>query len=109
MSSSTQENTEQLSFCEKIGKSVTESDAVHPRFTGTADEQQIHEFQIEHDFYCRNCDIFFAPTILGLRQHFKPGRINHKSTKKCIYCKGCVYEYYLNERLKFYHDCAEKK
>lgn len=91
----------------KLSRNTTESDAIHPRFL-EPNEKEIRRFQIEHEYFCQSCGLFFAPTVLGLREHFKPGRILHLSTRDCIYCKKAVYDYYLNNRIRYYHDCTER-
>lgn len=82
----------------------TESDAVHPRFH-VPDEEETKEYQEQHYFYCPMCQIYMAPTDVGLRSHFKESRIYHKSYGNCDYCKGPAYIYTLNKEKHIFHNC----
>lgn len=85
-------------------ESRTEFDAVHPRFA-KPEEVEVRQYQTEHDYFCEQCDMFFAPTVRALKYHFKSGRISHTSCGSCFYCKGPVYEYGQNNVGRLYHIC----
>lgn len=86
----------------------TEFDAAHPRFVDPDEAEEV-KFQTEHDFYCEACRLFFAPTVEALKVHFKGDLVEHKPYGVCLYCKGHVYSYKLNERVCLYHICTRKK
>lgn len=83
----------------------TVSDAVHPRFDAPPDEQLSIEYKRKHFYYCPQCNDFMAPTTLALREHFSPERIKHERTEPCVYCKGPVYVYNINNETRVHHDC----
>lgn len=85
-------------------KSFTEFDAVHPRFRKEATED-ISSYEKANYYYCKQCNLFFAPTVLGLETHFTKEIIKHNCFGSCFYCKGKVYEYYLNETSLVFHNC----
>lgn len=91
----------------KNREQITESDAVHPRFADPPAENDVANYHRTFDYFCPTCYVYFAPTVLGLREHFKKGRIDHTFKDKCVYCKMPVYEYTLNERTKKYHECTK--
>lgn len=89
----------------KIDKNaLTESDAVHPRFQKETTEE-ISTYEKNNYYYCKQCKLYFAPTVLGLETHFGKEIIKHNSFGVCLYCKGDVYEYYLNETSLVFHNC----
>lgn len=85
----------------------TESDAIHPRFH-KASKEVTEEYQREHHYYCSLCRAYFAPTVLGLREHFRVGRIDHIPIASCIYCTGPVYNYSIDNKIKIYHECNDR-
>ena len=87
--------------------SRTENDAVHPRFTEPKDPILIREYQIANDYYCEQCRLFFAPTVLGLKTHFKEDMVQHRPVGNCFYCNGPVFAYSFNNRRKIHHSCNE--
>lgn len=92
-------------FVEKK-KSVTESDAVHPRFLDTEkSNSNQNEYETKNYYYCEECKLFFAPDDKGLRIHFKEDIIKHTPTGNCFYCNGPVYTYLLHDKKYNYHNC----
>ncbi|ENN76536.1 hypothetical protein D910_08324 [Dendroctonus ponderosae] len=83
---------------------ITEFDAVHPRFQ-PEDEAVALRYQQEHYYFCQQCNLFFAPTVTGLKVHFKGDMVKHKTCGSCFYCQGPVYEYSINSERKVYHSC----
>lgn len=88
-------------------ETVTESDAVHPRFI-KEDPEEIREYELHNYYFCQQCNIFFAPTVQGLKTHFKGDIVRHEAIGSCFYCKGKVYEYSLDNKLRVYHNCKDK-
>ncbi|CAH0564181.1 unnamed protein product [Brassicogethes aeneus] len=86
-------------------EAYSEFDAAHPRFI-KQNEEDVLKFQTENHYYCKQCKFFFAPTVLGLKTHFKGDVVKHAPYEKnCVYCEGSVYEYYLNNVRQYYHNC----
>lgn len=83
------------------------SDAVHPRFANKQDSEEINKFQIENDYFCIQCKLFFSPTPEGLRIHFDGIIVEHKPFGTCFYCNGNVFEYRFKNNREFYHDCPK--
>lgn len=93
------------SFVEKK-RSVTESDAVHPRFLNAEKSQNVQDdYEANNYFYCETCKLYFAPDDKGLRIHFKEDIIKHKPCGNCFYCGGPVYTYLLCNKIQKYHNC----
>lgn len=86
--------------------SYTEADAVHPRFKNETPEET-KAYQKTNYYFCKQCQLYFAPTVLGLKNHFTKQIITHTACGTCIYCKGNVYEYYLNENSCVFHNCRD--
>ncbi|KAK5641637.1 hypothetical protein RI129_010184 [Pyrocoelia pectoralis] len=93
-------------LCNKANR--TEFDAVHPRFSGPKDPQLIREFQVANDYYCEQCRLFFAPTVLALQTHFKEDMVQHQPLGNCFYCNGPVYAYSFNNRRRIHHSCGDR-
>lgn len=93
---------------DEIKKSFTEFDAVHPRFRKETSEE-ISTYEKANYYYCKQCNLYFAPTVLGLETHFTKEIIKHDSFGSCFYCKGKVFEYYLNEISLVFHNCNNSK
>lgn len=89
-----------------VKESHTEFDAAHPRFVKPEELEVVRKFQTEHDFYCEQCDLFFAPTMLAVKLHFKGDMVEHRPYGKCFYCKGPVYQYKMNQESHLYHKCV---
>lgn len=87
-------------------KTLTESDAVHPRFIRQSSEE-IREYELHNYYFCKQCNLFFAPSVNGLNMHFKADRVKHEAIGSCFYCKGRVYEYTLNNEPRVYHNCRD--
>lgn len=85
-------------------KLCSEVDAVHPRFT-KEDPEEISVYEKANYYFCKQCNLYFAPTVLGLKTHFTKEIIEHNSIGSCFYCKGKVYEYYLNKTSLVFHKC----
>lgn len=92
-----------------LKESHTEFDAAHPRFVKPEELEAVQLFQREHDFYCEQCEIFFAPTIEALKLHFKGDLVEHRPYGRCFYCKGAVYQYKVNQESQLYHKCVRNK
>lgn len=86
--------------------SQTESDAVHPRFK-VETPAEILSYEKANYYYCNQCKLYFAPTVLGLETHFTKEIVKHNYFGICLYCKGKVYEYYLNESQLVFHNCKD--
>lgn len=90
-------------------ESRSEFDAVHPRFVKPEDLEAVRRFQTENDFFCDQCQLFFAPTVEALKLHFKGDVVEHSAYGRCFYCKGPVYEYKVNQESQLYHKCVRNK
>ncbi|KAK4874291.1 hypothetical protein RN001_013651 [Aquatica leii] len=90
--------------CKKSSR--TEFDAIHPRFR-TEDPEQVKEFQITNDYYCEQCQLYFAPDVDGLKTHFKEDMVHHRPVGSCFYCQGPVYAYSFNTRTQIHHSCKD--
>lgn len=84
----------------------SELDAVHNRFVKPPDSKVLLEYQYNNHYYCEKCKLFFAPTVLGLKTHFKEDMTKHDSYGPCFYCEGKVFVYKLRNEKRFYHNCA---
>lgn len=101
------QEVEEIYFEKK--QSVTESDAVHPRFLDTEKkEKEEHEYEVNHYYYCEQCKLFFAPDDKGLRTHFNEARVKHNPSGNCFYCSGPVYTYSISRKKYSYHNCKTK-
>lgn len=89
-----------------LKESRTEFDAAHPRFVKPEELEVVQKFQTEHDFYCEQCEMFFAPTVVALNLHFRSDIAEHRPYGRCFYCKGPVYEYKVNRETQLYHKCV---
>lgn len=98
------DNEEIPKECNRI---VTEFDAVHPRFA-PEDPNAVLKYEKENYYYCKQCRLYFAPTFIALKTHFKHQMIEHNPIGTCFYCKGKVYEFLQNEESKLYHNCRDQ-
>lgn len=92
-----------------LKESQTEFDAAHPRFVKPEELEAVQKFQTEHDFYCEQCQMFFAPDVEALKLHFKGDIVVHRAYGKCFYCRGSVFEYKVNQESHLYHKCVRNK
>lgn len=90
-------------------ESKTEFDAVHPRFVKPENLERVRRFQMENDYFCEQCRLFFAPTVEALKLHFKGDIVQHRPYGSCFYCKGAVYQYKFNQESLLYHKCVGNK
>lgn len=86
--------------------SKTEFDAVHPRFKNETKEE-MSKYEKTNYYFCEQCKLYFAPTVLGLETHFTKEIITHNSFGVCFYCKGSVYQYLLNGTSLIFHNCKD--
>ncbi|CAG9856453.1 unnamed protein product [Phyllotreta striolata] len=86
--------------------SISEFDAVHPRFVKENPEDVV-KYEQEHYYYCEQCRMYFAPTFEALRVHFDKEIITHEPIGSCFYCKGNVFGYKKSGQLRAYHNCPE--
>lgn len=88
-------------------QSVTEHDAVHPRFQDE-NEEEVRQCQLQRDYYCEQCRLFIAPSVIALKIHFRGDIVKHEACGTCFYCRGPCFEYKWNEKCFLYHICRKE-